>query len=307
MAVNVYNTSATSENLSRHDYISWINDTLQLSYNKIEELCSGAAYCQFMDMLFPGSISLKKIKFATRLEHEYIQNFKALQTCFKKNGVDKQIPIEKLVKGKFQDNFEFLQWFKRLFDANYDGSEYDPVAARSGQEVATGTKVGGRPTGMAKPSTRKPQPAATKSATKVVKPTSAGTRPSPGGIKRPGQKTATASAAATKPAPAAKDNKELKALQEENQRLQEQVAEFEVSVQGLETERDFYFAKLRDIEVICQEHDGEPLVQDILSIMYATEEGFEQPEGATDEVGFDQQEPGYEEEYQYDEEEQDEY
>lgn len=47
------------------------------------------------------------------------------------------IPVDKLVKGKFQDNFEFVQWFKKFFDANYDGKEYDPVAARQGQEMAT--------------------------------------------------------------------------------------------------------------------------------------------------------------------------
>lgn len=44
------------------------------------------------------------------------------------------IPVDKLVKGKFQDNFEFVQWFKKFFDANYDGKEYDPVEARQGQE-----------------------------------------------------------------------------------------------------------------------------------------------------------------------------
>jgi len=41
------------------------------------------------------------------------------------------IPVEKLVKGRFQDNFEFVQWFKKFFDANYDGREYDPVEARA--------------------------------------------------------------------------------------------------------------------------------------------------------------------------------
>lgn len=40
--------------------------------------------------------------------------------------------MEKLVKGRFQDNFEFVQWFKKFFDANYDGHEYDPLAARDG-------------------------------------------------------------------------------------------------------------------------------------------------------------------------------
>lgn len=54
-------------------------------------VCSlaGAAYCQFMDMLFPGSVALKKVKFQAKLEHEYIQNFKVLQAGFKRMGVDK--------------------------------------------------------------------------------------------------------------------------------------------------------------------------------------------------------------------------
>ena len=43
------------------------------------------------------------------------------------------IPVEKLVKGRFQDNLDFIQWFKKFYDANYDGKEYDPVEARQGQ------------------------------------------------------------------------------------------------------------------------------------------------------------------------------
>lgn len=89
MAVNVYSTNVTSENLSRHDMLAWVNDCLHSSFAKIEELCTGAAYCQFMDMLFPGSVPLKRVKFKTNLEHEYIQNFKVLQAGFKKMGVEK--------------------------------------------------------------------------------------------------------------------------------------------------------------------------------------------------------------------------
>lgn len=43
--------------------------------------------------------------------------------------------MEKLVKGRFQDNLDFIQWFKKFFDANYDGKEYDPVEARQGQDA----------------------------------------------------------------------------------------------------------------------------------------------------------------------------
>lgn len=43
MAVNVYSTSVTSDNLSRHDMLAWINESLQLALTKIEQLCSGKA------------------------------------------------------------------------------------------------------------------------------------------------------------------------------------------------------------------------------------------------------------------------
>ena len=41
MAVNVYSTSATSDNLSRHDILAWVNDSLAANYGKIEQLCTG--------------------------------------------------------------------------------------------------------------------------------------------------------------------------------------------------------------------------------------------------------------------------
>ena len=54
MAVNVFNTSVTNENLSRHEMLAWVNANLQSQIAKVEELGTGAAYCQLMDMLFPG-------------------------------------------------------------------------------------------------------------------------------------------------------------------------------------------------------------------------------------------------------------
>ncbi|KRZ59743.1 AP-3 complex subunit sigma-2 [Trichinella nativa] len=134
MAVNVYSTSGTTENLSRHEMLNWVNDCLQSAFTKVEQLCTGTAYCNFMDMLFPGSVALRKVKWSTKLEHEYIQNFKVLQEGFLKMGVNKVVPVDKLIKGKFQDNFEFLQWFKKFFDANYDGRPYNALSAR-GEEL----------------------------------------------------------------------------------------------------------------------------------------------------------------------------
>lgn len=53
--------------------------------------------------------------------------------------------MDKLIKGRFQDNFEFLQWFKKFFDANYDGREYDAFEARGGIAIGSGACDSGVP------------------------------------------------------------------------------------------------------------------------------------------------------------------
>ena len=42
--VNVYQTSATSENLSRHEMLNWVDESLEADFKKVEELCSGLYY-----------------------------------------------------------------------------------------------------------------------------------------------------------------------------------------------------------------------------------------------------------------------
>ncbi|KAL7975794.1 hypothetical protein Chor_004546 [Crotalus horridus] len=286
MAVNVYSTSVTSDNLSRHDMLAWINESLQLTFTKIEQLCSGAAYCQFLDMLFPGSVTLKKVKFQAKLEHEYIQNFKILQAGFKRMGVDKIIPVDKLVKGKFQDNFEFVQWFKKFFDANYDGKDYDPVAARQGQESCPAPPLvvpllnkpkktlGSGGTGISFVGTselkaaRADSPVCLKKVAAIVparpmvaQRTTVANKSGPGMIRKP-------------PGGIGED---------ESAELIQQINALKMTVEDLEKERDFYFGKLRNIELICQENEGEsdPVLQRIVEILYATDEGFVIPdEGA---------------------------
>ncbi|XP_032877359.1 microtubule-associated protein RP/EB family member 3 [Amblyraja radiata] len=263
MAVNVYSTSVTSENLSRHDMLAWVNDSLELNYTKIEQLCSGTAYCQFMDMLFPGCIHLKKVKFQAKLEHEYIHHFKVLQAAFKKMNVDKIIPVERLVKGKFQDNFEFVQWFKKLFDANYDGKEYDPISARQGQDGIPPHNPGEqifnkpkRPVGTAVP--QRTSPTVPKITTRTPNTTSSIGMRKAQNVSRNGGSDADAQII----------------------ELNQQLMALKLTVDGLEKERDFYFSKLRDIELICQEHESDNVtaVQKIVEILYATEDGFAPPE-----------------------------
>jgi len=262
MAVNVFNTSVTNENLSRHEMLAWVNGCLQSQMAKVEELGSGAAYCQLMDMLFPGVIQLKRVKFNSKQEHENINNFKLLQAAFKKMNVDQAVDVDKLSKQKFQDNFEFLQWYKKFFDANYSGYEYNALEARGGAQLGLGRSGGKIPSNIAGP----------KRTTNGIKPTS-----SSGGGRTP-----------LKPL----NNRDTGKNTEKIDDLTLQVEELKMSIDGLEKERDFYFAKLRDIEVLVQEFaDSEEdttgdkaLAQRLLDILYATEDGFAVPaDGAAEE------------------------
>ncbi|XP_016958799.1 microtubule-associated protein RP/EB family member 1 [Drosophila biarmipes] len=116
-------TSVNGENMSRHDMLQWVNNLVQGHFKKIEELCSGAAYCQMIEMIFPNCINLKRVKMTAKLEHEYLHNLRLFQEAFNRLKVDKAVPIDRLIKGRFQDNFEFLQWFKKFFDSQAPGLE----------------------------------------------------------------------------------------------------------------------------------------------------------------------------------------
>ena len=266
MVVNVYNTSVTTDNLSRHDLLAWVNDCLMSKYSKVEELCTGAAYCQFMDMLFSNCVELKKVKFGTKFgtKSEYeslsIQNFKVLQASFKKMQVDKIIPLDKLSKGRFQDNFEFLQWFKKFFDANYQGQEYDPLAARNGVEV--GGTGGSR---MA--------PATSNGNNKMAARTTVAKNSSANRVSAASRSRSIGGGAGGVTSVAQKEE------------LNAQILQKNLMIEGLEKERNFYFEKLRYIEVLAQEHeavDGDVsgISQKVLGVLCATEDGFAVPDDA---------------------------
>lgn len=66
--------------------------------------------------------------------------------------------------------------------------------------------------------------------------------------------------------------------------LLKEIAELRLTVDEIEKERDFYFGKLRDIEIEVQkvteggQAAGPEIVQAISAILYKTEDGFEPPE-----------------------------
>jgi RP/EB family microtubule-associated protein len=221
-------------------------------------------------MLFPGTLVFKKVKFNTKLEHESINNFKHLQALFKKHGVDKEVPIEKLVKGKFQDNFEFVQWFKRFFDANYAGHPYDALAARGGERLQ-GTGKAQSKTSAGHPKGGIPSTIRTSSSKLASNP-----RPHPSGQTGPSPNNHHQGGG---------DTNEVAALRQQLDQLTIEAQQDKTTMDGLFRERDFYFNKLRAIEILCQDNPGVEFTKSVLEILYATEMAAaatpEQPAAAT--------------------------
>lgn len=227
---------------SRGELLAWLNILLApQEITKLEQCGTGSIYCQIIDSIY-GDVPLQKVKFNSKMDYEYLDNFKILQKAFNAHRIEKPIPVDRLIKCKMQDNLEFLQWLKKYWDMHGRGEEYDAVG-RAGGVVPT-----------APPPSRAPAAASR---------TTSRTAISSGGPRT----VSTASSA-------------------QMNELRAQVAEIQASCDGLEKERDFYFDKLRNIELIVQqrtaiegietgERDTLAKLQDIL---YSTVEGFEVPD-----------------------------
>uniref|UniRef100_A0A182U0T7 Microtubule-associated protein RP/EB family member 1 n=1 Tax=Anopheles melas TaxID=34690 RepID=A0A182U0T7_9DIPT len=264
MAVNVHFTGQTTENLSRIELLAWVNRTLLSEFKKVEELCTGAAYCQLMDVLFPGCLALRRVKFCTNVEHDFLNNLRMFQNALNQMKVNKAVPIDRLAKGRFQDNFEFLQWFKKFYDANYDGKEYDPQMARNNAPMGYGTPSTLRPTQRLNTGSARPV-----SSGRPVK--RAGDTNGSAGRKHAEEKMGAAGGgvgdtAGAQAAGGEKTNDRISALIAE-------INELAMQMQNVEMSREYYFNKLVLIENYINEQpedsqDG--LCAKVKEIMYAS-------------------------------------
>lgn len=234
--------------VGRSEILAWINSTLHLNLSKVEEACSGAVHCQLMDVVHTGMVPMHKVNFDAKTEYEMIQNYKVLQDVFNKLKITKHIEVNKLVKGRPLDNLEFMQWMKRYCDSINGGGLHNYNALER-REASKGGKDTGKKSAPSQPSIR--------SSTVALKTqTSHSSRRND--ISTISQSVKASSRPPSSGGPA----------------YDEQITELKLSVDSLEKERDFYFTKLRDIEILCQcpEIENLPVVEAIKRILYATDD-----------------------------------
>jgi RP/EB family microtubule-associated protein len=269
--------------------LDFFNDLLSLNLAKIEQTASGAVACQITEYIYPGSIQMSKVNWEAKSDYEFVQNYKLLQAAFKKHKVERYVDVEKLIKAKYQDNLEFCQWLKAFFDMSGAYREhYDPVEARSKGKGAD--KIGsilkanaGKFNSKPIPTSRPAPPASTMSS-------------EPGRTITTAQRSHTVAATRTMARSNSSSSKENHpktsattkshvteavladaALMKRNADLTQKVADLESSLAETEVERDFYFEKLRDVEIMLQVHkekgDAPVAVFDkLFKILYATAE-----------------------------------
>eukprot|EP01087_Luapelamoeba_hula_P018935 TRINITY_DN6189_c0_g1_i1.p1 TRINITY_DN6189_c0_g1~~TRINITY_DN6189_c0_g1_i1.p1 ORF type:complete len:379 (+),score=113.03 TRINITY_DN6189_c0_g1_i1:59-1195(+) len=258
----------TNCGIGRQALLGWLNDFLQSDYERVEQLCSGVAHCQLMDAIYPGKVPLHKVNFDAKFDYEYARNFKVLQEVFKDVGLPKVIDVNQILKGKYMDNMEFFQWMKKHFDDFYvDGRDYDPVERRERARQAYNSS---KASTSVQPPAKRMAPAASavrnkenkvntqhnssaSSPRQPAKPTAAAarsTRSAPTATAKPASvKSATTTTTSVKKTTSQATPSNAAEVARLNVQLEEQRA----VMRCLQDEVQFFYDKLRLVEIVCQE------------------------------------------------------
>ncbi|ETW02090.1 hypothetical protein, variant [Aphanomyces invadans] len=199
--------------VGRKEILDWVNATCGLGLTKVEQTCTGAVACQILDAIYPGKVPMSKVDWSANKDYEYIQNYKILQKAFATLKIDRFIEVDKLIRGKYQDNLEFMQWYKRFYELNAGGSsDYDPIATREkgkgGAAYTAKYKYAGATTAPSSAPAAKKRPVAASSKAGSAKPPGA-----PVSVEKEKSIRRTSDSAAS--------NKEIEDLTRENEELAE--------------------------------------------------------------------------------------
>lgn len=259
---------------SRTELLNWVNDLLQLNYTKVEQLGSGAAYCQIFDSIFLD-LPMARVNFKASREYEYLTNFKVLQSAFQKHKIQKPIPVEKLTKCRFQDNLEFFQWVRKFWLENRDESEYDPLSRRkavasgsvsaSARRSTPSTAVGenrrvsssnGASTSLSRTANTRRVPSNNTSSSSAMSssrratPSSSTTSINSNTLPKVRNSNVAPVRASVRSTSSSDILRELESTKNDLNTLHLVNQEHEETIKALEIERNFYYNKLRSIEVV---------------------------------------------------------
>ena len=120
---------------SKSELLNWASKLLDLELISLEQMGTGAIFCQLLDACHPGTVRLNKVNWKANSEIDYISNFKIFQQGLVSNDINKPIDINRLTKGKQYDLNELLQWIYGYYLSIKDNLKevYNAKRKRGGQ------------------------------------------------------------------------------------------------------------------------------------------------------------------------------
>ncbi|XP_073794099.1 DNA (cytosine-5-)-methyltransferase 3 beta, duplicate b.2 isoform X2 [Danio rerio] len=119
------------------ELLDWLNGLLQATFSQVEDTCSGAAFCQLMDIIQPGSIDVTKVNFTAEENLDILNNYNLLQEAFSKAQIQKELELTLLVNGDIMTTCDLLTWFKDMYDHNFAKQKCNPQVAFIKPEVVS--------------------------------------------------------------------------------------------------------------------------------------------------------------------------
>uniref|UniRef100_A0A673K8H3 DNA (cytosine-5-)-methyltransferase n=1 Tax=Sinocyclocheilus rhinocerous TaxID=307959 RepID=A0A673K8H3_9TELE len=133
----VVNVKIGDEKHNLSELLDWLNHILHATFSQLEHTCSGAAFCQLMDIIHPGSIDINKVKFTAKENADILDNYSLLQEAFSKAQIKKELELKLLVNGDILKTLDLLTWFKDLYDHNVAKQKYNPQEGFVEREVVS--------------------------------------------------------------------------------------------------------------------------------------------------------------------------
>jgi RP/EB family microtubule-associated protein len=240
--------------LGRLELLSWINELTESDYPRIESLSDGVAYCQVLDHLHPKTIQLSKLNCKANLvyprsEDDNYRNLKVLEDALARIRSKRTIDTSKLSRSKFPDNMDFLQWLYQYWLSQKDSvDERYPAYSKRLEAYKKQKKIPGDRNVEVQMSSHLIPNDPDFEVTDRLSPDLNQQR-----------------------------KNQLKDLVLSlEQELTNQVSNYKLlqeDIQQVEEERNFYFQKLRQIEILCGETD-DTICGNLIEIISATPEEF---------------------------------
>ncbi|KAG8470815.1 hypothetical protein KFE25_009236 [Diacronema lutheri] len=247
---------------TRRELVQWIRGKYQPNFQRLEDLSTGAVYCQVLDSVYPGAVALERVKWNAAGEKERLTNFQVLQAGLERAKLTKHVPVDSLLRPSVSAHLEFSQWLKVVHDRRLIAGvpEYD-AAGRLDQ---VGAKLRPASDGASAGPGLEPPVSMRRSKLRTPSPSS----PLPGrGSSWAASAVATSASRSCAQAPVSATSSDHSA----EEGAMRQVEQLRRAHAKAERQRDFYFGKLCDIEMYADataaENDALDVVEQVVAIL----------------------------------------